>query len=86
MTFFVIALWKFSFANFIFIKQEPAKYEFSYQVDDSPSGLSFGHSEMRDGDFTTGQYNVLLPDGRKQVRKFYEKKITAEYSLKDKKL
>jgi len=22
---------------------------------------------MRDGDFTTGQYNVLLPDGRKQV-------------------
>lgn len=28
----------------------------------------FGHSEKRDGDLTTGQYNVLLPDGRKQVR------------------
>ena len=38
-------------------------------MDDAPSGLSFGHSEMRDGDFATGQYNVLLPDGRKQVRK-----------------
>lgn len=23
---------------------------------------------MRDGDLATGQYNVLLPDGRKQVR------------------
>ncbi len=28
----------------------------------------FGHSEKRDGDLTTGEYNVLLPDGRKQVR------------------
>lgn len=38
-----------------------------YQVEDAPSGLSFGHSEQRDGDLATGQYNVLLPDGRKQV-------------------
>lgn len=42
-------------------------YEFMYEVDDEASGLSFGHSEKRDGLQTTGQYNVLLPDGRKQV-------------------
>lgn len=35
---------------------------------DASQGLSFGHSEKRDGQQTTGQYNVLLPDGRKQVR------------------
>lgn len=51
-------------------KKEPAKYEFSYEVNDPPSGLSFGQTEMRDGDLTTGQYNVLLPDGRKQVSTF----------------
>lgn len=47
--------------------QEPAKYEFSYQVDDDEYGTHFGHSEQRDGDVATGEYNVLLPDGRKQV-------------------
>lgn len=43
-------------------------YEFIYDVADVASGLAFGHSEKRDGLLTTGQYNVLLPDGRKQVR------------------
>lgn len=47
--------------------QEPAKYEFTYEVDDEDRDLSFGHEEMRDGDYTTGKYNVLLPDGRRQV-------------------
>lgn len=47
--------------------QEPAKYEFSYDVQDPESGNSFGHSESRDGDLATGQFNVLLPDGRRQV-------------------
>ncbi|CAH0714239.1 unnamed protein product, partial [Brenthis ino] len=46
---------------------EPAKYEFSYEVDNPETGTKFGHSEQRDGDVTTGEYNVLLPDGRKQV-------------------
>ncbi|CAG9578651.1 unnamed protein product [Danaus chrysippus] len=45
----------------------PAKYEFSYEVDDAETGTMFGHSEQRNGDLTTGQYNVVLPDGRKQV-------------------
>ncbi|XP_026315674.1 pro-resilin-like isoform X1 [Hyposmocoma kahamanoa] len=46
---------------------EPAKYEFSYEVDDAETGTKFGHSEQRDGDLATGEYNVVLPDGRKQV-------------------
>ncbi|KAJ0175690.1 hypothetical protein K1T71_008849 [Dendrolimus kikuchii] len=47
--------------------QGPAKYQFSYEVDDEQTGTKFGHSEQRDGDLATGEYNVLLPDGRKQV-------------------
>lgn len=46
---------------------EPAKYEFTYDVKDESAELEFGHTESRDGDFTTGQYYVLLPDGRKQI-------------------
>lgn len=49
------------------ILQEPAHYEFSYEVNDAKSGAQFGHSESRDGDKARGEYNVLLPDGRKQV-------------------
>uniref|UniRef100_A0A1I8MX09 Cuticle protein n=1 Tax=Musca domestica TaxID=7370 RepID=A0A1I8MX09_MUSDO len=45
----------------------PAKYEFKYDVQDYESGNDFGHMEARDGDFTTGRYYVLLPDGRKQI-------------------
>ncbi|XP_075165608.1 cuticular protein 56F [Haematobia irritans] len=45
----------------------PAKYEFKYDVQDYESGNDFGHMESRDGDFTTGRYYVLLPDGRKQI-------------------
>ncbi|XP_050070690.1 histidine-rich glycoprotein-like [Anopheles maculipalpis] len=65
-------------------EDEPAKYEFSYEVDDEDADLSFGHEEMRDGDYTTGKYNVLLPDGRRQIveyeadHKGYRPKITYE--------
>ncbi|XP_058791258.1 pro-resilin-like [Phymastichus coffea] len=61
---------------------EPAKYEFEYMVNDPPSGNDFGHKEMRDGDYTTGVYYVLLPDGRKQMVEYeadqngYRPKIT----------
>lgn len=47
--------------------QEPAKYEFQYDVQDDQAGLDFGHKEQRDGSVATGKYYVLLPDGRKQV-------------------
>jgi Insect cuticle protein len=47
--------------------EEPAKYEFQYDVQDEQAGLDFGHKEQRDGSVATGRYYVLLPDGRKQV-------------------
>lgn len=50
-----------------FLLQEPAKYQFEYQVSDPESGNEFGHKEERDGDLTNGEYNVLLPDGKKQI-------------------
>lgn len=53
------------FVNYFF--QEPAKYQFEYQVSDAESGNEFGHKEERDGDLTNGEYNVLLPDGKKQI-------------------
>lgn len=46
---------------------EPARYNFEYNVQDYQSGNDFGHMESRDGDKTTGRYYVLLPDGRKQI-------------------
>lgn len=49
------------------IVQEPAKYEFSYEVKDDESGADYGHTESRDGDRAQGEFNVLLPDGRKQI-------------------
>lgn len=47
--------------------EEPAKYEFQYDVQDEQAGLDFGHKEQREGSVATGRYYVLLPDGRKQV-------------------
>lgn len=47
--------------------QEPANYEFSYEVQDPASGNDFGHRESRQGDEATGSYHVLLPDGRTQI-------------------
>ncbi|CAO1426298.1 unnamed protein product [Diamesa hyperborea] len=49
------------------VNEEPAKYEFQYDVQDAPSGNDFGHKESRDGSVATGKYYVLLPDGRKQI-------------------
>lgn len=48
--------------------EEPAKYEFQYDVQDEQAGLDFGHKEQREGSVATGRYYVLLPDGRKQVK------------------
>lgn len=49
------------------ILQEPAKYDFMYEVDAPEVGTNFGHQEQRDGDLTQGSYHVLLPDGRMQT-------------------
>lgn len=47
--------------------QEPAHYEFSYEVNDPDSGSDFGHEESRQDEDAKGTYFVLLPDGRKQI-------------------
>lgn len=47
--------------------QEPANYEFSYEVNDPDSGSDFGHEEDRQDEEARGTYYVLLPDGRKQI-------------------
>ena len=45
----------------------PASYKYGYDVKDDYAGVNFGQSEARDGYATTGQYYVLLPDGRTQT-------------------
>lgn len=53
-------------------------------MNDQENGVEFGHKESRDGDVATGQYNVLLPDGRKQIVEYqadtegYKPKISYE--------
>lgn len=48
--------------------KEPAlPYNFAYNVRDDYSGLDYGHNENSDGSVVTGEYRVLLPDGRTQV-------------------
>ncbi|KAK4327952.1 hypothetical protein Pmani_001613 [Petrolisthes manimaculis] len=43
------------------------RYEFGYEVNAPEYGNDFAHAERRDGPDTSGQYRVLLPDGRIQV-------------------
>ncbi|XP_042235270.1 pro-resilin-like [Homarus americanus] len=45
----------------------PAIYTFSYDANDAESGNQYGHAEQRDGTSSSGEYRVLLPDGRTQV-------------------
>lgn len=55
-------------------------------MNDQENGVEFGHRESRDGDVATGEYNVLLPDGRKQIVAYeadtegYKPKISYEGS------
>ncbi|KAG8317361.1 hypothetical protein J6590_029934 [Homalodisca vitripennis] len=45
---------------------EPANYQFKYDVDAPDYGTFFGHQESRQGDVARGEYYALLPDGRTQ--------------------
>merc|ERR1719264_816537 len=45
----------------------PAAYQYQYGVEDSYSGVNFGQNEHRDGYASTGEYHVVLPDGRTQI-------------------
>ncbi len=51
--------------------QAPAHYDFGYKVKDDYYYVDFGHNENRNGHNTKGQYNVVLPDGRRQVVNYY---------------
>ena len=42
-------------------------FDFSYEVKDQYSGNDFGHNSDSDGNTVTGEYRVLLPDGRTQI-------------------
>ncbi|XP_059087550.1 adhesive plaque matrix protein-like [Tigriopus californicus] len=46
---------------------EPANYQFKYEVKDEYTGQDFGQEEARSGYNTDGEYQVLLPDGRRQI-------------------
>ena len=42
-------------------------YEFSWAVKDEATYNDYAHSAKSDGNVVTGQYRVLLPDGRTQI-------------------
>ncbi|XP_066965737.1 cuticle protein 8-like [Macrobrachium rosenbergii] len=48
-------------------KEKGEPYEFEYSVEDPYKGLEFGHNSESDGNVVTGEYHVLLPDGRTQT-------------------
>ncbi|XP_068247649.1 cuticle protein 18.6-like [Palaemon carinicauda] len=48
-------------------EEEAEPYEFEYAVEDHYNGLEFGHNSESDGNVVTGEYHVLLPDGRTQI-------------------
>ncbi|XP_068208653.1 cuticle protein 19-like [Palaemon carinicauda] len=48
-------------------KEPGMPYDFAYAVKDDYTGNDFGHSESSDGNVVTGEYFVLLPDGRRQI-------------------
>ena len=50
--------------------QAPAYYKFDWAVKDDYYN-DFGQYEAREGDKTTGNYWVVLPDGRKQNVNYY---------------
>ena len=42
-------------------------FNYAYAVQDQYSGNDFSHDTNSDGKVTTGEYRVLLPDGRTQI-------------------
>ncbi|XP_027228157.2 mucin-22 [Penaeus vannamei] len=42
-------------------------YVFAYSITDPRNGADYGQTEESDGNVVSGQYHVLLPDGRRQM-------------------
>ena len=49
------------------IMQPPMPYNFAWAVKDEPSYNDYAHTESSDGKAVTGEYRVVLPDGRTQI-------------------
>ena len=49
----------------------PAHYKFDWAVKDDYHYVDMAQYEGRDGDKTTGNYHVVLPDGRRQNVNYY---------------
>ncbi|XP_064119068.1 pro-resilin-like [Macrobrachium nipponense] len=47
--------------------EEGRPFDYSYVVKDNYQNLDFGHKSTSDGKVVTGDYHVLLPDGRNQT-------------------
>merc|ERR1711997_1133147 len=45
-------------------------YNYDWAVADSGAGLNYGQNEDSDGSVVTGEYRVLLPDGRTQIVRY----------------
>ncbi|XP_049816360.1 pro-resilin-like [Schistocerca nitens] len=48
----------------------PQPYNFQYEVRDPESGNDYSQQESSDGQTVTGQFQVLLPDGRNQIVRY----------------
>ena len=47
-------------------------YDFNWEVNDAEFGNEYRHQQSSDGRITQGEYEVLLPDGRRQLVRFYD--------------
>merc|ERR1711902_231394 len=52
-------------------------YNYNWAVADTDAGLNYGQEENSDGSVVTGEYRVLLPDGRTQIVRY--KKTFLQY-------
>ena len=51
-------------------KQPGMPYNYNWSVSDDGAGVNYGQNEKSDGSVVTGEYRVLLPDGRTQVVRY----------------
>merc|ERR1719154_214277 len=51
-------------------KKEGQPFNFNVDVNDAYTNNVFNHGQSNDGKVTTGEYRVLLPDGRTQIVKY----------------
>merc|ERR1719402_1557279 len=58
---------------------EDESYRFEYRVKDALTGQDFGQEESRAGYNTEGEYEVQLPDGRRQIVRYTVKDPTSGY-------